>query len=397
MINDAEIKILRIPNFYSPEVLSTEMNSIVLPPLALGNLVAYIRSQDIKIDQDDLHIRTHYDNYFGNEKDKIDESVFFESFRVFEYAEGKDVPEIDKIMDNISSKTDFQGYKIILFSLDSCSMNDSHAMFALCLARYLKKRYNPIIILGGLNYFIELMRKNKFDWSKVIDYVICNEGEEVVVELILSLLKGHPMQKGRIEEKEKVIWSMEVPKPIRPDFDGLPLDKYKYRGLNIDYYKDKASRSVVKEFNRSEILLLPFRFIKGCTNKCIFCASSIGGLIHVVPPSTVAEWLQELQTRYNPTGYLFLNDTLNISKQYIDELCDEIIKRRIRILWSDCARVDRLDKESVCKMREAGCIRLFQVSFCFFFIPRVIISRNNSLHLINSGIEFFFILPSIAY
>jgi hypothetical protein len=103
---------------------------------------------------------------------------------------------------------------------------------------------------------------------------------------------------------------------------------------------------------------LPFRFIKGCTNKCIFCASSYGGLIHVVDPKTVACWLEDLQTRYNPTGYLFLNDTLNISKKYLDQLCNEIIKRKLNILWSDCVRVDRLDKNSIYKMRDAGCIRM---------------------------------------
>ena len=358
--DDKAIKILRIPNFYGIEVLSTEMNSIVVPPLPLGNIVAYVRSQGIHIDQEDLHIKTHYDNYFSQDQEKkIDESVFFDIPRVIRYAKGNSDSEIDKIMDKALAKVDLQGYKIILFSLDSCSMNDSHVMFALCFARCLKKKYNPIIILGGLNYFVELMHKNDCNFSD-IDYVICHEGEEVIVDLLLYLLNlsNFHTQNLKIEENGRVIKSTIVPKPIKPDFDGLLLDRYKYRGLKSDYCSNDALRDVIQKFNQSEVFLLPFRFIKGCTNRCIFCASSVGGLIHAIEPKTVAVWLEELQAKYNPTGYLFLNDTLNISKKYLDCLCEEIIKRKLKILWSDCVRTDRLDKDSIYKLRDAGCIRM---------------------------------------
>ncbi|MBU2221773.1 MAG: tetratricopeptide repeat protein, partial [Candidatus Omnitrophica bacterium] len=357
---DCKIKILRIPNFYGAEVLSTEMNSIVMPPLPLGNIVAYARSQGIRLEQDDLHIKIHHDNYFSKDQEKkIDEEVFFDIPRVIRYAKGESDTELDKTMDKVSDKTNLHGYKIILFSLDSCSMNDSHVMFALCLARYLKKKYNPIIILGGLNYFVDLMRKNGCDFPDM-DYVIYFEGEEVIVNLILSILKlsDFRTQDLKVEENGRLIKSIKVPKPIKPYFDGLPLDMYKYIGLKTDYFSDKALRELVEEFNRSQVFLLPFRFIKGCTNRCIFCASSVGGLIHAVRPETVALWLEELQEEYNPTGYLFLSDTLNISNKYLDGLCNEIIKRKLKIRWSDCVRTDRLDKDSIYKLRDAGCIRM---------------------------------------
>lgn len=353
----AGIKMLRIPNFYGPDIFSTEMNSIMLPPLALGSIVSYVRSRGISIDQDDLHIKIHHDNYFGDEQAKIEDTVFFDAARVAGYAQGNDDQQIEKIMERASRKTGFAGYKIILFSLDSCSMNDSHALFAVCLARYLKKRHNPIIILGGLNYFADLMRKIGCPRSD-IDHIIGNEGEEVVTELLASLLDNKAYSGTGRQEGEGVISSVKVPAPAMPDFDGLPLDKYCYRGLRAEYCADEALSREIKEFNDSRVSLLPFRFIKGCTNKCIFCASSSGGLIHAAPPAVAAGWLRQLQERYEPTGYLFLNDTLNISKKYVDQFCDEIMKSRTKARWSDCARVDRLDQESIYKMAEAGCVRL---------------------------------------
>jgi tetratricopeptide (TPR) repeat protein/radical SAM superfamily enzyme YgiQ (UPF0313 family) len=355
---DCTIKIIRIPNFYGPEVLSTEMNSIMLPPLAMGSIVSHLRSQGVSIEQDDLHIKIHYDNYFSaDDEEKIDETVFFQDPRIIEYIKGQDDFEIDSIMEKVLRKSEFAGFKIVLFSLDSCSMNFSHVMFSLCLAKYLKRKHNPIIILGGLTYFPELMQKLGSDWLD-IDYVVCREGEEVLSKLLFSLCSPSLEDKTAARLNQRVLYAQKVPVPVKPDFDGLPLDRYRYHGLKTDYCRNKSLSKIIKEFNMSQTLLLPIRFTKGCTNRCIFCASSSGGLIHITDPRTVAAWLEDLQKKYNPTGYLFLNDTLNISLRYLGQLCDEIIKRKLKILWSDCVRVDRLDKDSIYKMREAGCIRM---------------------------------------
>jgi len=355
---DCTIKIVRIPNFYGQEILSAEMNSIMLPPLAMGSIVSHLRSQGVSICQDDLHIKVHYDNYFSEDpEEKIDETIFFDDQRVIEYAKSKDDPQIDAVMEKVLRKTKLEGYKIILFSLDSCSMNFSHVMFSLCLAKYLKRKYNPIIILGGLTYFPELMKKLGCEWPDM-DYVICGEGETTLSKLLLCLCSSDPEDKAIIKLNQRVLYTDKVPVPVKPDFDGLPLDRYKYHGLKTDYYRNKSLGNTVKEFNASQVILLPIRFTKGCTNRCIFCASSYGGLIHIVEPKAVVSWLEGLQKKYNPTGYLFLNDTLNISKKYLEQICDEIIKRKLKILWSDCVRVDRLDKNSIYKMREAGCIRM---------------------------------------
>lgn len=56
--------------------------------------------------------------------------------------------------------------------------------------------------------------------------------------------------------------------------------------------------------------------------------------------------------------FFFLHNTINLSKKYINEFCDEIIKANLDILWSDCARADNLDRDTLLKMRKAGCVRL---------------------------------------
>ncbi|MBU1887860.1 MAG: radical SAM protein, partial [Candidatus Omnitrophica bacterium] len=115
---------------------------------------------------------------------------------------------------------------------------------------------------------------------------------------------------------------------------------------------------IMGQFQQTGVLLLPYRFTRGCPFECIFCISSTQKLSHALFPKEIVLHLKSLQEEYNPTGFFFLNDTINISKKYINELCDEIIASKLKILWSDCARIDNLERDALFKMRAAGCIRL---------------------------------------
>jgi radical SAM superfamily enzyme YgiQ (UPF0313 family) len=72
----------------------------------------------------------------------------------------------------------------------------------------------------------------------------------------------------------------------------------------------------------------------------------------------VVDALELMQRRFKPTGYFFLSDTINISKEYVTEICDEICARNLKILWSDCVTARGLDEEVLKKMKKSGCIRL---------------------------------------
>ncbi|MBU2221008.1 MAG: radical SAM protein, partial [Candidatus Omnitrophica bacterium] len=202
---------------------------------------------------------------------------------------------------------------------------------------------------------VELLSKYE---RKDIDFVIYGDGEQILHGLLLVLKNSVPkdvfmdyqvMQNGNLVANE-------IYPSLKPDFTGLPLHKYRFRGRQQD--NNPGLTAILSEFNNSEILLLPFKFIKGCPNECIFCPESTNKIIYALEPLAVANYLKELQQYYSPTGYFFLSDTINISKKYINELCEEIIKSRLKILWTDSARADNLDRDTVFNMRSAGCIRL---------------------------------------
>lgn len=351
------VKILRMPSFNNEgQINSTELNCSLLPPLALGQITAHLRAHGIKIDQDDLNIKIYYDNYYSKMTEKgIDISVFFDEERISRYISGGKDEDLESILERVERKTNFYGYNTILLSFSIIPSNSSDIMFILCLSRFLKKKYNPILILGGCSHSIELLRK--YD-CKDIDLIIYGDGGVALLNLLLALKNEKELTEifgSQIEENGKCVFSGVYP-PLKPDFSGLPIEHYKYKGLNSNY--DNGIREVLEEFHRSNTLLLPFKFIRGCPYECIFCAESSNKSIYVLAPSRVALYLKELQEEYNPAGFFFLSDTINISRQYINGLCGEIINNKVKILWSDCARVDNLDRDTLFKMREAGCIRL---------------------------------------
>jgi radical SAM superfamily enzyme YgiQ (UPF0313 family) len=244
---------------------------------------------------------------------------------------------------------------VILISFPIIFDNPSGFLFALVLCRFLKTKYNPLIVAGGGNQSIELLNKRK---SKDIDLIIFGDGENMLLEFMLALKNNIDYNKFiavQIKEDSKVIADKIYP-PIKPDFSGLPIDMYRYKGLDPGFHN--CSCQILDEFSRSQTLLLPFKFIRGCPYECIFCPESTNKIIYVSSPEKTALCLSQLQQEYNPTGFFFLSDTINISRQYINELCDKIINSKTRILWTDSARADNLDKDTIIKMKQAGCIRL---------------------------------------
>jgi len=354
------VKIVRMPDFCGKiKNYPKELHYTLLPPLALGQITAYLRGNAVEVDQDDLNIKIHYDNRCPGMADKeIDAAIFFDEDRILRYVSGAEDAALESIMEEVARKSEFFGYKIILLSLREIYLNTSSLMFTLSLARFLKKKHDPILILGGSGQSIDLL--NKYD-CKDIDHIIYGDGETVLLRLLLALKNESELLKflnSKIKADSRFIPTelVDVYPPLKPDFAGLPIDKYRYSGFGS--YSNDGPCEILEEFNKSGALLLPFKFIKGCPHECVFCTMSGNKLMHAMSPANAALYLKELQDEFSPTGFFFLSDTINISKQYVNELCDEIIKNKTKILWSDCARADNLDRDTLFKMRKAGCIRL---------------------------------------
>lgn len=185
------------------------------------------------------------------------------------------------------------------------------------------------------------------------DVAVIGEGEQTMVELVNQFMNGGDLSQVRgIAFRERTTGKLKRT-PLRDlieDLDSLP---HPSRGLfDNDTYKKYYS----KKFGYKATAIMTSR---GCPFTCDFCSRPVfGNEFRARTASDVADEIEEvLSLGYNRIW--FADDCFTLNRQQLMEVCDEIIKRRLKIEWECLSRVDTLDSETATKMRQAGCVRMF--------------------------------------
>ena len=182
------------------------------------------------------------------------------------------------------------------------------------------------------------------------DMVARGEYEYTIKELANGTAKEKNLG---ISYKEKGKFVHNEKRPLIKDLDSLPFPARKFLP-NEKYY--------------SALYRNPFTFVlagRGCPQQCIFCSIPqvmAGRAYRMRSVGNVIAELKELKKNYKFKSILFNDDTLNVNKKYVIELCDAMIREKINIPWGAYSRVDTVDEEIAAKMKEAGCF-LVKVGF----------------------------------
>jgi radical SAM superfamily enzyme YgiQ (UPF0313 family) len=100
---------------------------------------------------------------------------------------------------------------------------------------------------------------------------------------------------------------------------------------------------------------------RGCPNKCTFCLwpQVMHGLKYRFrSPANVVDELEydiKLCPQIKGGEFFFEDDTFTVSSDRAISICEEILKRNLKITFSVNARVDNSDKEMLKIMKRAGC------------------------------------------
>lgn len=196
---------------------------------------------------------------------------------------------------------------------------------AVQLAHAIKKRYKKIKIgIGGPHASVDPGFVKKF---KCFDFCITGEAEITFPKIVQNILKNKKV--SRVIKGELPIHLDQLPFPAR--------DKIKIK----DYF----------ELERPTATILTSR---GCPFKCLFCSRvAISDRVRFREPKLVADEIESLKADYQ--HITFLDDTFTLSKTHTLALCEEMIKRNLRMKWTCNTRANLLDRELVEKMKAAGC------------------------------------------
>ena len=101
-----------------------------------------------------------------------------------------------------------------------------------------------------------------------------------------------------------------------------------------------------------------YRFSEGCIFKCAFCYHSTVDWLLTDNVNSIVDKLEYFYD--NGVEYIrFFNDNINFKLSWTKEFCNEIVKRNIKLKWSDSANLKVGDRDMFLAMGEAGCIKLW--------------------------------------
>ena len=204
------------------------------------------------------------------------------------------------------------------------------------------KGVNPDIltVMGGPH--VSFCAKETLRTFHELDIIALGEGERTVVELCKAVDSAKALdnvrgiayrKKGGIyfNEKRKIVKDLDN-LPV-PDRRLLPLGRYKALGMPISLTTSR-----------------------GCPFKCIFCVGRkmVGARIRYRSPGKVVDELEYLSS-LNFHQINIADDLFTANKNHCLAVCDEIIKRDLKLTWTSFARVDTVSDDLLIRMKAAGC------------------------------------------
>jgi radical SAM superfamily enzyme YgiQ (UPF0313 family) len=96
---------------------------------------------------------------------------------------------------------------------------------------------------------------------------------------------------------------------------------------------------------------------RGCVFRCSYCTYPLleGNRFRTRTAVDVVEEIAALQRDYGPHPVFFVDSILNFPRGHVEALCEEILRRGLRVRWSCYATPVKLDRRQARLMAQAGC------------------------------------------
>lgn len=306
--------------------------------IAYGNLVplgfAYIAAQL----REDGHKVKLYD--FSVLSKKYQKAYFTDTVEDF------DTPPAMLDMINETIRKEISSFNPELIGITCNSAERFNVMKAVKMIKEINK--DILIVVGGTH--VSVTAEQGLKEVKEMDIIVRGEGEKVISELCRKIEKGENWrningisfrQNGRIVSNPRTLIENldEIPFPARDLFDN---DLYKYR-------------MPFTEVDNNVTGLITSR---GCPGRCRFCTGRVfwQGTFRFRGPKLVVDEMEEVLDKYPKyDGFWVFDDNFYAVKTRAIELCNEIKKRKLDIIWGCSGRADMINDEVAEAMASAGC------------------------------------------
>lgn len=182
------------------------------------------------------------------------------------------------------------------------------------------------------------------------DFIVLGEGEKNFCQLIDNIENEEALKKipGLIFYDKNGELIHTGPPQFIDNLDELPFPARELIDNN-KYFSLLGTSSLVTTMITS----------RGCPFQCLFCdRPHLGKKFRARSPENVVDEIEECLKKYGIKEFLIYDDTFTVNRQRAIDICNEIIKRKLNIIWDIRARVDTIDKDLLSALKKAGCERI---------------------------------------
>ena len=223
------------------------------------------------------------------------------------------------------------------------------ARFEALKVAHLAKRLNSgcEIVFGGVHP--TFMWQQMMSHYKEIDYIVRGEGEITFYQLVSG---------KRLTEIDGLVWRRGEKIVKNPDRKNTKnLDKLPFPAWDLIGHLTYPARGqgIVNGINLSGVPRFTLIFSRGCMGACTFCSSwKFWKGYRSRSGRNVADEVEYLVKAYGAQHFCFQDDSFGGNRKETINFCREIIKRKLKLAFVGCTRVDLVDARLLKLLKKAG-------------------------------------------
>jgi anaerobic magnesium-protoporphyrin IX monomethyl ester cyclase len=218
---------------------------------------------------------------------------------------------------------------------------------------------------GGVH--ASILFENILKMNPAIVAIVIGEGEISLLEIAQRTQRGEPLSediKGIAFRRNSKIVFTGQPELIK-NLDDLPMTAHHLYDIdalcwNNDFnpLKNIAMKFILKDSSFAPKMWY-MNTSRGCLGSCHFCTGNRvwqGGW-RARSPKLVVDEMEYLHRRFGVNLISFFDSCFITNRKRVKEICEELLKRELKIYWICLTRVDNVnDFEMLRIMRKAGCL-----------------------------------------
>lgn len=224
---------------------------------------------------------------------------------------------------------------------------------SLRLAEDIKRELNAWVVLGGPH---PTALPDETIRNPHVDFVVAGEGEYPMRDLARAIQKGGGHDELReisnllFKEDGSTVRNRQAGFLSGEDLDRLPYPAFHL--LDLEFVFTNATHGMFSMGKR----ILPVMTARGCPNTCTFCCRVMGYHIRERSVDSVIKEITYLKKKYDIDELYFEDDNFTDHRQRALRILEALIGADLGIFikFANGLRADRVDRELLLKIREAG-------------------------------------------